>query len=317
MAWSQNHSSSRGRKLSLRPPPHPLSRMKWMLILSGMFHIALGLASLAVSAYQPSRLLEPVAVVNLVGDGGITQSPPQTVAPRGAPPLLPKTKVFPSELAGKGEIPVKKVQEKQEEKEKREKEPKASAKNKEPKIDPNALASVSERVQRMREERERENSVRSAIEERRNAAAAREAVRGVEERVARRIESPSSPVVRDMAEGSGGGYGGGSRGTVRVSPEMMEFFSRLEERVRESWILPEALVRDASGLMVEVRITIEKDGRVSDTRIEKGSGNVYFDESVRRAIQKASPLPIPPERLRGGEDHYEVGFRFHGMGGKG
>ena len=278
--------------------------------MSVMFHVAVVLASLVVSAHQPSRRLEPVTVVNLVGGSDIPYSPPNKAVPQGAPPLAAKT--LPAEPVSKGDIPVKKAQEKQEKK-----EPEKSVKKKAPDIDPNAMASVSERVQRMREERENENSVRKAIEERRNTAAAREAVRGVGERVARRIESPSSPVVRDLAAGSGGGYGGGSRGTVRVSPEMTEFYNRLEERVRENWILPEALVREASGLMVQVRITIEKDGRVSDTRIEKGSGNVYFDESVRRAIQKASPLPVPPERLRGGEDHYEVGFRFHGTGGKG
>ncbi|MCL1925821.1 MAG: TonB C-terminal domain-containing protein [Syntrophorhabdaceae bacterium] len=297
----------------MSPSAHPRSRIKWMLVLSVMFHIALGLASMAASSYRPSRFLEPVTVVDLIG-GGIPQSPTKTVAPQDAPPLAPKTKAPPSEPAGKDDLPVKKAKEKQAKKEKQEKEPKAPAKNKKPEIDLNALASVSERLQKMREERDRDNAARKAIEERRNAAAAREAVRGVGERAVHRIEGPT---VRDMSSGSGGGYGGGSRGTVRVSPEMMEFFSRLEERVRESWILPEALVRDASGLMVEVRITIEKDGRVSDTRIEKGSGNVYFDESVRRAIRKASPLPIPPERLRGGEDHYEVGFRFHGTGGKG
>jgi colicin import membrane protein len=156
--------------------------------------------------------------------------------------------------------------------------------------------------------------VRRAGEARRSEAAARAAVRGVGERVARRIEGPPASA---RAAGAGIGIGGGSQGTVRVSPEMLEFFRRLEERVRESWVLPEAVARNAGKLMVEVRIVIEKDGRVSDTRIEKGSGNVYFDESVRRAIRKASPLPVPPERLRGGEDHYEVGFRFHGTGGEG
>jgi len=301
--------------------------MKWMLILSGAFHIVIGLTSLVVSVYQPPKRLEPVTVVSLVGGDDTLYNPPPLAAPEEALPLtapkeeapplapVPSAEVLPVKPAREDDVPLKKAQEKQE------KEPKASANKKAPEIDPNALASVSERVQRMRDERESENSVRKAVEEHRNAAAVREAVRGVGERVAHRIESPSLPVVRDSAAGSsvghGIGYGGGSRGTARVSPEMMEFFSRLEERVRESWILPEALVRDASGLMVEVRITIEKDGRVSDTRVEKGSGNVYFDESVRRAIRKASPLPIPPERLRGGEDHYEVGFRFHGKGGKG
>ncbi|MEW6719391.1 MAG: energy transducer TonB, partial [Thermodesulfobacteriota bacterium] len=173
-------------------------------------------------------------------------------------------------------------------------------------------SSVAERLKEMREARAGSDAVRSvreAVEQRRREAAARAAVRGVGGRVARRIERPPA------AAAGVGDYGGGSQGTVRVAPELLEFYRKLEERVRESWAVPEALMRDAGKLLVEMRIVIEKDGRVSDARIEKGSGNVYFDDSVRRAIRKASPLPVPPERLRGGEDHYEVGFRFHGAGG--
>ena len=101
---------------------------------------------------------------------------------------------------------------------------------------------------------------------------------------------------------------------MKLPAELREYFRRLEEAVREAWVLPEPVAREAGRLIVEMRIVIERDGRVSDTRIERSSGNSYFDESVRRAIRKASPLPVPPEQLRGGEDHYEVGFRFHGSG---
>jgi colicin import membrane protein len=166
----------------------------------------------------------------------------------------------------------------------------------------------------MREDRAGADAVRGAIEERRSEAAARAAVRGVKERLAHRVEAP--PPVRSGGRGpAGGGGGGGTQGTVRLPS--CSTICRLEESVRSSWVLPEALLRDAGKLVVELRIVIEKNGRVSGERIEKGSGNPYFDESVRRAIRKASPLPVPPEQLRGGEDHYEVGFRFHGSGGGG
>ncbi len=128
------------------------------------------------------------------------------------------------------------------------------------------------------------------------------------------LRSLSGGERRGGPRGAAGG-GGGAQGTVRLSPELRDYFRRLEESVRSSWVLPGALARDAAKLVVELRIVIEKDGRVSEERIERGSGNPYFDDSVRRAIRKASPLPVPPEQLRGGEDHYEVGFRFHGGAG--
>ena len=281
-----------------------------MLTLSVVFHLLLGLVSLTVTAYQkrPPRL-EPVAVVNLVGGGDFPRDEEKAAPPAGEPPAPP---------ARKEGVPVKtsppsKPDAKANAKADAKPDAKASAKKKAAAAEIPDTTSVSERVRRMREARADSESVRSAVEERRSEAAARAAVRGVGERVARRIEGP--PVSR--TPGAGGGIGGGSQGTVRVSPELLEFFRKLEEKVRESWVLPEALARNAKNLMVEMRIVIEKDGRVSDARIEKGSGNVYFDESVRRAIRKASPLPVPPERLRGGEDYYEVGFRFHGTGGDG
>jgi colicin import membrane protein len=104
----------------------------------------------------------------------------------------------------------------------------------------------------------------------------------------------------------------GAAGTARVPPEILAYARALDEKVRANWTVPELAQKEAGKLMVQVRITIEKDGRVSNVRMEKVSSNPYFDDSVRRAIQKASPLPIPPEQLRGGEDHYEVGFRFYG-----
>jgi len=282
-----------------------------MLALSVVFHLLLGFVSLTVTAYQkrPPRL-EPVAVVNLVGGGDFPREQEKAAPPTGAPPAAAPVR--------KEGVPVKtSPPSKADAKAYAKADAKASAKKKAPAVEPPDTTSVAERVRKMRESRADSDSVRSAVEERRSEAAARAAVRGVGERVARRIEGPPAPAGRGAGGGAGVGIGGGSQGTVRVSPELLEFFRKLEEKVRESWVLPEAVARNAANLMVEVRIVIEKDGRVSDARIEKGSGNVYFDESVRRAIRKASPLPVPPERLRGGEDYYEVGFRFHGTGGDG
>ncbi|MBP2678205.1 MAG: tolA protein, partial [Deltaproteobacteria bacterium] len=253
--------------------------------------------------------LEPVAVVDLIGGGEFLRdaekgpvSPPQPAREKEEPPKeakapkippAPRGKTAKSPPARKGGAPAA--------------EPDAFTSSKRRASD---TASLTERVRKMREARAGSEAVREAVEERRSEAAARAAVRGVGERVAHRIEAPPAR----SARGAEGG-GGGAQGSVRLSPELLDYFRRLEESVRSSWVLPAALVRDAAKLVVELRIVIEKDGRVSAERIERGSGNSYFDDSVLRAIRKASPLPVPPEQLRGGEDHYEVGFRFHGGAG--
>ncbi len=271
-----------------------------MLALSGAAHTLLVIAALAVPPlFGTSLRLEPVAVVDLIGGGEFRQETEKPPAP--APAARENGKPEPRARAAS--------------------KPPPATRGKGAKADPEAFvsskrqaadaASLTERLRKMRETRAGSEAVRGAVEERRNEAAAREAVRSVGERVAHRIEAP--PPARSGARAAAGG--GGAQGTVRLSPELRDYFRRLEESVRSSWVLPGALVRDAAKLVVELRIVIEKDGRVSEERIERGSGNPYFDDSVRRAIRKASPLPVPPEQLRGGEDHYEVGFRFHGGAG--
>ena len=257
-----------------------------MLALSGAAHLVLAIAALVVPPLSGTPLrLEPVAVVDLIGGGEFRQE--ASMPPGPTPPARENGKPEPRGRTDSKPSPAT-----------REKGAKAAS----------DAGSLTERLRKMREARAGSEAVRGAVEERRSEAAARAAVRSVGERVAHRVEAP--PPARSGARGAAGG--GGAQGTVRLSPELRDYFRRLEESVRGSWVLPGALVRDAAKLVVELQIVIEKDGRVSGERIERGSGNPYFDDSVRRAIRKASPLPVPPEQLRGGEDHYEVGFRFHG-----
>jgi colicin import membrane protein len=268
-----------------------------MLAFSGAAHLLLAILALFVFPMfgTPPRL-EPVAVVDLIGDGEFRRED-STPPPTPAPPAAEKEKPVPEAKTPSTPPPARSR-----------KGAKASADDVARSKQQAAVASLTERMRKMREARSESEAIRGAVEQRRSEAAARAAVRGVRERAAHRIEAP--PSVRSGARGAAAG--GGGHGTVRLSPELLDYFRRLEESVRSSWVLPGSSVRDAAKLVVELRIVIEKDGRVSEERIERGSGNPYFDESVRRAIRKASPLPVPPEQLRGGEDHYEVGFRFHG-----
>jgi colicin import membrane protein len=48
-------------------------------------------------------------------------------------------------------------------------------------------------------------------------------------------------------------------------------------------------------LSTEIRVRLNAGGQVLGTRVMRRSGNPWFDESVERAIKKASPLPPPPE----------------------
>lgn len=106
-----------------------------------------------------------------------------------------------------------------------------------------------------------------------------------------------------------GGMSG--RETLLMSPEVKAYLNALDETVRSAWSVPRALLDNREDLMVQLKITIEEDGGVSSIIVERPSGKRLFDESVLRAINKAAPLPVPPEPLREGKDYYDVGFRFH------
>jgi len=45
----------------------------------------------------------------------------------------------------------------------------------------------------------------------------------------------------------------------------------------------------------QVEITLLTSGAVADVRVLRSSGNPVFDESVLRAVRKASPLPLPSD----------------------
>ncbi len=264
-----------------------------MVALSVALHGALFfLFVLWTGLSKPSPRYIPVAVVDLVGPPGPAFPParpearpaaPARAPSRGKAPALPRAKAARQRTA-KAEVP---------------RVPKA--------VHPNTRE-LSDRIKRMREEKASEENVGDAIRTLRREREARAAISGVRERVAHRVDLSGLRTPPDRVPPPGGGGGA----TVGVPPEQLEYFRQLYEKVYRSWVLVVPVERrtGAESLVAQVRIKIEKDGRVTDMEMERKSGNQFFDDSVLRAIKRASPLPVPPDKLRGGEDHYEVGFRF-------
>ncbi len=49
---------------------------------------------------------------------------------------------------------------------------------------------------------------------------------------------------------------------------------------------------------------------MTNVTVAKSPGDASFDESVLGAVRKASPLPLPPGKLRENEELYDVVIRF-------
>jgi TonB family protein len=93
------------------------------------------------------------------------------------------------------------------------------------------------------------------------------------------------------ADVSGTGAGGGS---VKVSPEVMAWLKSARIHVRRSWVLSPGFRLEP--LATQIRVNLDAAGNVvGEPVIMRKSGNPWYDESVLRAIQKASPLPAPPK----------------------
>lgn len=276
-----------------------------MLALSVGFHAALFLAFvLWTGLSEPSPRFIPVAVVDLVGGLGPEPRPaaPEKGAAREKAPATPKGKAAKERIPKKTAPPPRAVPA-------REAPPV-------PKAGPPETRELSERIRKMREDKASEEHVREALGTLRKEKEARAAVGRMRERVAHRVDlSAMRPAPPGKAPPATGGALGGASGSGRVPPEQLAYFRELDERIRDKWIVPAEGRRDAGTMIVQIRITIEKDGKVTNVRMEKSSGNRFFDDSVLRAINKASPLPVPPDQLRGAEDHYDIGFRFYESGG--
>ena len=160
----------------------------------------------------------------------------------------------------------------------------------------------------MRAEKSSEENVREALQTIRREKEARAAVAGVRERVARRVDLSALPSPPARVPQRPGGVPGGGGVTSGVPPEEQAYARALYEKISKSWT---RISGGEHSRPAVVRIKIEKDGRVSNVRMEESSGNRYFDESVLRAINKASPLPLPPGKLRENEELYDVVIRFN------
>ena len=99
---------------------------------------------------------------------------------------------------------------------------------------------------------------------------------------------PDEEPVQTASIGGAGGAG------MLVPPELAAWMRDARIHVRRSWVVPPAF--EMERLVVEVKIELYAAGNVKGTpRVARRSGNPWYDDNVIRSVQKASPLPAPPE----------------------
>lgn len=98
---------------------------------------------------------------------------------------------------------------------------------------------------------------------------------------------------------------GSDNAPTQPSPGENRYLALVKEEIDKRWIAPPVLDHNPS---VIVTFHIDKSGEISKVRIEQGSGNMYYDQAILRAIHQANPLPKFPPELR--ESFLDIKFRF-------
>ena len=259
-------------------------------MLSGLLHAVLLLA--LVSAADPSRstLRTPQSyTVSLVAPAALEPAPATTPRPKqveSATPL-PKPKPPPKVEAKKPKVEAKKP--------KREKRAKAAKPQKKKSVKTASKKKVPAKPEVKKPEQAKKSPPAASPkepEERGPSAEDREQqIVAALEKVRQRVQADRRQTAESPHSTSASGGGGGN--TLRGLPFIL-YTQQVKQRVKQSWIVAE----HKSGLTAVVRFGILATGEIVEVELAEQSGDSVFDESAKRAVRKASPLPPPPEAYR-------------------
>lgn len=80
-----------------------------------------------------------------------------------------------------------------------------------------------------------------------------------------------------------------------------EYYAKIRKEIWQQWVFPDTGKKDLETI---ISIRIMKDGTISIQKMEKSSGNPFFDRSALNALTKANPLSPPPYEM-------EIGVKFY------
>lgn len=142
---------------------------------------------------------------------------------------------------------------------------------------------------------------------------------------AERRPSPAPPPARTASPGPApaaraapapaplGRPSGSPAGVASLALDVSDFpftyyLRQIQQKVSEKWVPP---ARPAErGLHVVVLFEISRDGRVTNPKVEKSSGNAWYDQSALRAVMEATPFPPLPQEFQAPSLRVHFGFDF-------
>ena len=119
-------------------------------------------------------------------------------------------------------------------------------------------------------------------------------------------EQRQAAALESLRNRIGGGKAGmpGAKGSEAGSDYTAFIHSRLKDAFKNT------ITYQSKNPYVVVKLTIDPDGRIARTRVERSSNDKVFENSVLRAITNAEPKFVPPP----GRTTYEGSFVFKPQG---
>ena len=109
---------------------------------------------------------------------------------------------------------------------------------------------------------------------------------------------------------NGGAAGGRAQANASSTSASAGWYGNmLHDRFYREWTQPTTVVASGAKLSALARIRIEKDGRISDFKIVRPSGNIVVDESVEAVGKKVTRVDALPTGIGNG-GHYDVNINF-------
>ncbi|WP_020589192.1 cell envelope integrity protein TolA [Desulfobacter curvatus] len=116
------------------------------------------------------------------------------------------------------------------------------------------------------------------------------------ERMKASVASKENGAQGTNSSGSGAVGATGSGGGGEASPLRL-YQMVIKSAIEQNWVFNEAMAGLNQELEVRLFIKILKSGEIRDISFETRSGNHYLDESAKKAVQRANPLPELPKGM--------------------
>ncbi|MBI2345690.1 MAG: TonB C-terminal domain-containing protein [Deltaproteobacteria bacterium] len=126
------------------------------------------------------------------------------------------------------------------------------------------------------------------------------ALKKIDEQLRTRDKPPAMAQVKNPSEGSLYGTSDKPLAEIPAEAELMRYRAMVRAKILREWIPPVG-TRDLPPnlrprAMISVRINAS--GYITATNWMKQSDNAAFNASAMRAVQRATPLPAPPDLIR-------------------